>query len=429
MPLLAERLRPTVAALLVLAIALFTAAARAEVPILKRGVNFELWQHWTNRSDFLRPDWDRTNFPDWSKVVDDRRLAALHAQGFDFVRLNVDPSPFLWNEEGRPRLFAAVAAAVDRLLAADFRVIVDLHLVPETADRPDGLHAVLGNAGAASSGAFDRYLDLVRAFARAYRDAPPDRVALELMNEPDDDWFSWTRLGDRWPARLVRLHEAARAVAPRLPLVLTGARGSSAQGLLRIDPKPFAGDDAVIWTFHYYEPYAVTHAGLPWTRDAAHFLTEVPFPARSLDADRRFLLLEVARARIDLQIAAPSERAAMAKKVAAALDAYVASDASPKTIDAAFDEVAQWAKTNRIPPDRILLGEFGAFREGADPAAREAVVAVTRRAAERAGFSWAIYTAGLTVPLHSFGILADTTTMRLEPEIARALGLDPPPAR
>lgn len=425
MPATTERLRRWTGIVALVAIAcLLTGAARAEVPRLGRGVDFELWQHWTNRAEFLSPGYDRSNFPDWSKMVDDRRLALLRARGFDFVRLNVDPSPMLWDAAERPRLLAAVAAAVDRLLAADFRVVIDLHLVPDSPDRPDGVHAVLGTDGVPAGDGFDRYLALVRAVASRFRDAPPDRVALELMNEPDDDWFSRLSLTDRWPGRLARLHAAARAVAPKLPLVLTGARGGSPEGLLRIDPKPWAADDAVIWTFHFYEPYAVTHAGLSWTRDAAHFLTGLPFPARAVDAGRRSALLAAARARIVAEIADPAERRTLDREVEAALDAYVASDASPRTIDAAFAEVARWAKANRIPPDRILLGEFGAYREGTDPAAREAVVRATRLAAEKEGFAWAIYTAGLTAPLRSFGILADTNTMRLEEPIARALGLD-----
>lgn len=415
--------RPAATLALALVAWLVTALAHAEVPPLKRGVNFELWQHWTSRDEFLRPGHDRADFPDWSKAVSDRRLAALRAQGFDFVRLNVDPSAFLWFEEGRPRLLAAVAAAVDRLTAAGFRVVIDLHLVPDSPDRPDGLHAVLGTAGAPPSDAFDRYLALVRAFATRFRDAPPDRIALELMNEPDQDWTSRLALTDRWPKQLAALHAAARSVAPKLPLVLTGARGGAAEGLLRLDPSRWAGDDAVIWSFHHYEPYAVTHAGLPWTADAAHFLTDLPFPAKTLDADVRARVLAAARARIAAEIAAPDARAAMEKKVVAALDAYVASDASPATIDAAFAEVAAWAKTNHVPADRILLGEFGVFREGADPAARVAVIRATRSAAERSGFAWAIYTAGLTRARWSFGILADTETMTVEDPVAAALGL------
>ncbi|MCE1235013.1 MAG: glycoside hydrolase family 5 protein [Hyphomicrobiales bacterium] len=397
--------------------------AAAETPPLRRGINFEVWQTWTGREGFLAGGYDRSNFPDWSKRVDDRGLAALRRQGFDFVRLNIDPSPFFWDEAEADRLLDGVAKAVDRLLSADFRVVIDLHLVPEAPDRPQGLHWALGTGGEKAAAGFVPYLGLVRQFATRFRDLPADRVALELMNEPDQDWFSRLRIADRWPGQLASLVAAARRAAPKLPLVLTGARGGSSEGLLRLDPRPFAGDDAILWSYHTYEPMAVTHSGLPWERNAAHFLTHLPFPAAAIDAPARARLLASALDRLGREVADPTERRDLEAKIAAALDAYVASQAGPAKIAAEAASVADWAKRNGVRPDRIMVGEFGAFQDGADPAARLAVVRATREAAEAAGFAWAIYTADLTKTKSSFGILADTKTLAVEPAIGDALGL------
>jgi hypothetical protein len=412
--------------LLALASVLAVAPVAAEVPRLTRGINFELWQHWTNRGEFTAPDWDRANFPDWSKTVDDAALAALRRQGFDFVRLNVDPSPFLWLPAETEPLLDAVEAAVRRLRAADFAVVIDLHLVPDMPDRPLGLHTVLGTGGIAPSEIFDRYLALVTAFATRFRDAPASSVALELMNEPDQDWYSHATFFDRWPEQLDRLHAAARKAAPKLPLVLTGARGGSLAGLERVDARRWAGDDAVLWSFHYYEPYVVTHAGQPWDAGAGRFLTRVPFPADRVDPTRARALLADAGRRLRAEIADPARRAAREREIAEKLDDYVASGAGPATIDRDFQKARAWASANGVPPSRILVGEFGVFQDGADPAARIAVIRETRRAAEAQGFAWAIYTAGLTRARASFGILDDTRTMRVEEPIAAALGLDRP---
>lgn len=419
-PRLWSRLRGGLAALL--ATVVLAGSALADVPALKRGLNFELWQHWTNRTEFLAPAYDRTNFPDWQKAVDDARLVALRRQGFDFVRLNVDPSPFFWGEGRSEPLLAAVERAVSRLIAAGFAVVIDLHPVPDMEDRPFGLHTILGTGGVEPSGAFARYLTLVRAFATRFRDHPADKVALELMNEPDQDWFSWVAATDRWPGQLAELHAAARAVAPRLALVMTGARGGGFEGLLRLDARRFASDDALVWSFHYYEPHAVTHSGLPWEKGAAHFLTKLPYPAEKFDPVLRRRLVSQAKARVRSEIVGADKRAELDREIDTAAEAYAASGAGPQTVARDFDRVAAWAAANGVPPRRILLGEFGVYQDAVDPATRAEIVRVARTAAEEKGFAWAIYTAGLTRAHSSFGILGDTATMTVEEPIARALG-------
>ena len=83
----------------------------------------------------------------------------------------------------------------------------------------------------------------------------------------------------------------------------------------------------------------------------------------------------------------------------------------------------QTCRIEAIPAGRILLGEFGVYREGADPAARLALIDTTRVAAEAAGFAWAVFTAGLTTPGQAFAVVGDTDTLALEPEVKTALGL------
>ena len=423
MPAIARHLALTLLALT----ALLTSVAlpRAAELVLRRGVNIEAWQTWTNRATFLSPGYDRTNYPDWQKRVDAGRLAELRAQGFDFVRLNVDPSPMFWvtPDEVTP-LLDRVVAATRRLQAAGFVVIVDLHLMPDMVDRPDGLHEVLGTGGR-DAVSFDRYVALVGRVAARLAPLPRDKTALELVNEPDQDWFSRVAITDRWPAQLTALHRAARKAAPELTLVLSGSRSSLIPGLLRLDPTPWAGDPDVLWTFHYYEPMAVTHAGQPWEESAARFLTHLPYPAESIDDATAEARLSAARRAIEATIADPGRRRELTAAVVKAMATYRASRAGPASIAADFAQVADWARTNRIPPSRILLGEFGVFQEGADPAARATVLRATREAAEAAGFAWAVYTIGFSGPRRSFGILDGPTSARLEPAVASALGFAP----
>lgn len=391
----------------------------------RRGVNFEAWQVWTGKSVFLAADYDRANFPDWSARVDDARLARLRAEGFDFVRLNVDPSPFFWvGEAAAGALYERVVAAARRLHGAGFAVIVDLHLLPEMADRPDGLHDVLGTGGRAPI-LFERYLGVVAEMARRLAPLPSATTALELVNEPDQDWFSHFVAADRWPAQLAALHAAARKAAPDLTLVLTGARGGGLDGLLRVDPKPYAADPALIWSFHYYEPMAITHAGQPWETTPARFLTRLPYPAAALDDAAAARLLAAARRRVGALVTDRDKRRDLTQGVARALEAYRASGAGPAALAADFARVADWAARHAIPAGHVMLGEFGVFQDEADPAARLAILRATREAAEAAGFVWAVYTAGLSKPRTSFAVIGDAATLALDAGAKASLGLAP----
>lgn len=396
-------------------------ATAAEFAI-RRGVNFEAWQKWTNRTEFLAPGYDRDNFPDWTAQVSDEGLARLRAQGFDFVRLNVDPSPMFWSGEAE-RLMRRVVVATQRLQAAGFAVIVDMHLLVEMTDRPDGLHDTLGTGGRRQT-LFDRYLGLIGRMAGMLAALPADKTALELVNEPDQDWFSYVRATDRWPAQLAALRRAARAAAPRLTLVLSGARSGGIEGLQRLDATPFADDPRLIWSFHYYDPMGVTHSGQPWEESAGRFLTRLPYPAAAFDAKSAVNRLEAARREIERVIPDSDRRSDLIAKVRKAADDYLRSNAGPAAIAADFQKVVTWARANKVPPERILLGEFGVFQDGADPAARLAVLKATREAAEAAGFAWAVYTAGLTVAGRSFSISSDVARHNVEPEVAESLGLD-----
>jgi len=405
-----------------LAIAASVSVATA-APQLKRGINFEVWQTWTGRDAFLAPGFDRDNFPDWMGRVDDRQLARLKAEGFDFVRLDIDSAALLWaGDDGAGPLIDRVIAATQRLQALGFVVIVDLHLLPVDEERPEGLEDVLGTNDHEPI-LWDRYLGLVTRIAARLAALPPDQTLLEPINEPNQDWSSHLSLTDRWPDQLAALRTAARASAPTLTLVLTGGRSGGIDGLERLDPKPFSADPNIVWTFHYYEPMAVSHAGRPWVDDVGRYLTHLPYPAALLDDAASERLARDAHRLIANGGLAPKSRKKLDAAVGEALADYRASDAGPATIGADFQRVSDWAAQNSVPSSRILLGEFGIFQEGADPAARIALVDATRAAAERQGFAWAIFTAGLTTAGQGFAVIGDSQALTLEPKVKAALGL------
>lgn len=404
-------------------VALMGVSDAIAAPQLKRGINTEVWQTWTGRDAFLAPDFDRDNFPDWMGRIDDRQLARLKAEGFDFVRLDIDAAALLWvGDDGAGPLIDRIVTATQRLQAQGFVVIVDLHLLPVDGERPEGMEDVLGTNGHEPA-LWDRYLGLVTRIAGRLVSLPPDMTLLEPINEPNQDWSSHFRMTDRWPDQLAALRTAARAAAPTLTLVLTGSRSGGIDGLERLDPAPFADDPNIVWTFHYYEPMAVSHAGRPWVDDVGRYLTHLPYPAARLDDAMAKRLESEAHQRIAKGGLAARQRKTLDAAVGKALDDYRATDAGPATIAADFQRVTDWAAHNNIPASRILLGEFGIFQDAADPASRLALIEATRAAAEQKGFAWAVFTAGLTQPKQGFSVIGDSQALTLEPAVKAALGL------
>lgn len=165
----------------------------------------------------------------------------LREPGFDFVRLTVDPGVFiqaLRNE--RPRPFDVVVGSVRRFLAAGLGVFVDLHPNPQ---HPDNLPESFVRGMDAP--AFLAYRDAVAEAAAALAPLAGPRVALELMNEPQIGPGFPDDSPSSWPPMLRALHDAARARAPGLTLVLSGDQGSSLRGAARRHA-PDAGRQALL---------------------------------------------------------------------------------------------------------------------------------------------------------------------------------------
>jgi endoglucanase len=265
---------------------------------------------------------------------------------------------------------------------------------------------------------FDAYVEVVRKMARTLAAEDPRQVAFEPMNEPIVDCDSdGTSL---WPDRQLKLFAAARSSATRLTLILTGACYSNAAALARIDPKTIA-DDNIIWAFHSYDPFLLTHQGATWAGDFIRYVTGLPFPLTAVPRARLDVALDTIRDRIKAE--APWTRQS---GMLAYLDEQVASMDSPEKLDslmgAPFKTVEAWAKANGIKPENITLGEFGMIRqEYGNPYVmpaeyRAAYVRDMIARAEAHGFSWSVWGYG-----GAFGVVDAFNGDKAEPEVMNAI--------
>lgn len=80
---------------------------------MKRGLNLDQWVTWPGEDQWgdartILP------YPEWRKFLGDDDLRALKEAGFDFLRMPVDPSPFLSDQTTALRhdLYASVLDSV-----------------------------------------------------------------------------------------------------------------------------------------------------------------------------------------------------------------------------------------------------------------------------------------------------------------------------
>ena len=350
-------------------------------------------------------------FPPFTDVSDAQfagELQALRRTGFEFVRFAVDPGPFLqFQGPRRDRMDRILMDRVHLIMASGLAVVVDFH----PSDMHPDYTAQQLTAGAAAP-VFQSYLRLLERTARMLDTLHSNKVALELMNEPPVPQAEWQPM-------LEQAYAAARRGSPNLLLVLEGGHEASAAALMAMNTAPFSADPAVIYSFHYYDPYQFTHQGASW--NPARYLASVPYPARARPLDESLTATAALIAATDL----PAPKKALAYQDAQArLEDYRASGFDGRTIAADFAQVARWAKSRGIPADHVLLGEFGANRtalrrSGAGAAERAQWFHDVSQAAETNGFGWAAwaYRGG------GFALAQSETADDIEPEIAAALGL------
>lgn len=410
----------------VLRTALSTAAALGSLPVapiaraaagprFRRGVNAWPWFSLTREFPAPRTDYDWPAFQSQRPVPTPDDLRRLRRTGLDFIRLPVDPGPFLAADAiTRGRLLDILDAAVTATLHADLGIIVNIQANAATHYwNPDRM------VSSTAAPAFDLYRGLVGELAGRLARFQPGRVALEPVNEPAQACAS-----NVWSQIQLSLLTAARASAATLPLVVAGGCGSMVSGLTALDPAPLSPFEPILFTFHFYEPYLFSHQGAPWMREPVYrSLNNVPWPASAGSLEQTLASVR-ARMAQDTETPEDAKQAAYAE-TERVLKVYF--DARPDRwfVDKYLRQVRDWADGHGLAPERIIMGEFGALRTDTRYVAapnpdRARYIADVRRSAEELGFAWALWDL-----FDGMGMM-DDTTRALDPDIIAALGLTMP---
>ncbi|QKD02733.1 glycoside hydrolase family 5 protein [Mesorhizobium loti] len=378
----------------------------------RRGVNAWPWFALTREFPAPRTDYDWPPFQSQRPVPTPDDLRRLRRTGLDFIRLPVDPGPFLAADAAtRGKLLDMLDAAITATIDAGLGIIVNVQANGATHYwNPDRM------VSSTAAPEFAAYRGLVGELAGRLDRFTPDMVALEPVNEPPQSCDS-----NVWSQVQASLLTAARASSQTLPLVVTGGCGSMVSGLAALDPAPLADFEPILFTFHFYEPYLFSHQGAPWMREPVYrALNNVPWPASAGS-------LEQTLASVRARMAQDSETSEADKQAAYAETERVLKvyfDAQPDRwfIDKYLGQARAWADAHGIAPERVIMGEFGALRTDARYTAapnpdRARYIADVRQSAEAAGFPWAFWDL-----FDGMGMM-DDTTRALDPAMVEALGL------
>ncbi len=373
-------------------IGLTTAATAAPEFSMRRGISLDIWNSWPDESRWGEPD-VLLPFPEWRRSVTKENLSSLKKSGFDFVRIPVDPSVFLSEKTIglRQDLRASVLQSVQLVNDAGLKAVVDLHLLPAGPNRLVGTNEVMDDPQL-----FEHYLNVVREFGRLLSREDPSEVAFELMNEPITDCDDAD--APRWPGMLKRLFAAARSSATRLTLVLSGGCWSGAEALAAIDPRSIP-DNNIIWTFHSYDPFLLTHQGATWAGDFIRHVRGIPYPPHAASkSEQASVLVQI---RQNIRKDAPlHRRSGLTSYLDELFGTIDTPDKLTATISAPLRLVSDWARKHGIDPGSIFLGEFGMIHQeyGSDftmPAKwRAAYINDMVDVIENHGFAWSLWSYG-----------------------------------
>ena len=225
------------------------------------GVNLGGWL-----SQYLEGNLQRDPEHHFDRFITKEDIDRIADFGFDHVRvpfdyplIEDDDKPFIYKESG----FAYLDNCVNWCRAAGLNLVLDLHRAPGFSfNEPDKI-VLFGDADMQA-----RFLAIWQAFAKRYKGE--GHLLFELLNEivePDST---------RWNALATRAIAAIREVDADHAIVIGGIDYNN---VWKLKDMPIFDDPKVVYNFHMYEPFAMTHQHAHWNEEVLRFGRDVSYPA------------------------------------------------------------------------------------------------------------------------------------------------------
>lgn len=226
---------------------------------IHRGTNIAHWLSQSRRRGEARADF-----------FTQRDIAFIDSVGFDHIRLPVDEEQ-LWDEQGEryDSAFVLLDSVMTWCDEVDLKVVLDLHILRShhfnAAEKPLWTEPEEQ----------DKFIRLWRDLSGHVKKWPNSMLAYEFMNEPvADKAADWNKL-------LLRVADSIRSWEPERTLVIGSNRWQQAATFDSLEVP--ANDKNILLSFHFYEPFHLTHYQASWTR-LRDFEGEVAYPGQIVPA-------------------------------------------------------------------------------------------------------------------------------------------------
>ena len=208
---------------------------------LHRGINIS---HWLSQSG------DRGEKRATKFTREDVKFLA--ECGYDHLRIPIDEEQ-MFDEQlnPEPEAFSLLHNAIGWCKEFDLKVIVDLHILRSHHFNAESKPLFTEQA------AQDQFYDCWRKISAELKKYPRSLVAYELMNEPvaDDP--------EQWNTIVNNCLEVVRKLEPKRTIIIGSNRWQAYDQVknLRVPEK----DKNIIISFHFYNPFPLTHYRASWT--------------------------------------------------------------------------------------------------------------------------------------------------------------------
>jgi len=313
---------------------------------LTQGVNLAHW--------FAQAPLTAKNFRTRISAQDIRYIKTL---GFKHVRLPLDPE-VLWNDSDPKRLKAKnlqyLDDALDQILNEDLAVIVDLH---PKANFKRRLYR--------DSEFVSDVAQFWQALAEHLSQRSPERVFLEVLNEPDvSDPTQWNLIQ-------LKLLAAMRSGAPKHTLVASANLrvGNDWDEIKALEALLPVKDPNVVYNFHFYQPKPFVSQGAEWGWKVLQHYQNVPYPSSPKAVAPLLASIEDSAARKHLQT-------------------YGQQKWNASKLENQIRRAAAWAKKHHVD---LTCNEFGVYRRFAPADSRRAWLQDVRSLLEKYDIGWTVW--------------------------------------
>ncbi|GAB1451799.1 glycoside hydrolase family 5 protein [Draconibacterium sp.] len=208
---------------------------------VKRGTNIA---HWLSQS--------QARGVEREKFFTKADVETIVKMEFDHIRLPIDEEQ-MWDEQGKRHddAFQLMTNCIDWCAENNLRVIVDLHILRSHHFNADVKPLWTDKKEQ------EKFYDLWRDLSKTLKKYPNNLVAYELMNEAvADDSELWNNL-------VASAVAAIREIEPSRTIVIGSNRWQSVGTFDELKvPK---NDRNILLSFHFYEPFLLTHWHASWT--------------------------------------------------------------------------------------------------------------------------------------------------------------------